>query len=56
MSSLLITQAHLLDPVAGELSDASWLEVADGRSPRWAPDPHRHLARTPGSSTQPGPQ
>jgi len=31
MSSLLITQAHLLDPVAGELSDASWLEVADGR-------------------------
>ena len=31
MSSLLITQAHLLDPGAGELSDASWLEVADGR-------------------------
>ena len=31
MSSLLITQAHLLDPVAGGLSDASWLEVADGR-------------------------
>ena len=31
MSSLLITQAHLLDPVAGELSDASWLQVADGR-------------------------
>jgi imidazolonepropionase-like amidohydrolase len=31
MSSLLITHAHLLDPVAGEISDASWLEVADGR-------------------------
>jgi imidazolonepropionase-like amidohydrolase len=31
MSSLLITNAHLLDPVAGELSDASWLEAADGR-------------------------
>ena len=31
MSSLLIINAHLLDPVAGELSDASWLEVADGR-------------------------
>src|SRR5581483_4027409 len=31
VSSLLITHAHLLDPVAGELSDASWLKVADGR-------------------------
>jgi imidazolonepropionase-like amidohydrolase len=31
MSSLLITNTHLLDPEAGELSDASWLEVADGR-------------------------
>jgi len=28
---LLITNAHLLDPEVGELSDASWLEVADGR-------------------------
>src|SRR5260370_33315103 len=32
MPALLITQAHLLDPVAGELSDASWLEAGDGRT------------------------
>ncbi|MGW4125017.1 amidohydrolase family protein [Nocardia sp. NPDC004711] len=28
---LLITNAHLLHPEDGELSDVSWLEVADGR-------------------------
>lgn len=31
MSSLLITHAHLLEPETGELTDASWLQVADGR-------------------------
>jgi imidazolonepropionase-like amidohydrolase len=31
MSSLLITNAHLLDPDRGELSDSSWMVVADGR-------------------------
>jgi imidazolonepropionase-like amidohydrolase len=31
MPSLLITNAHLLDADAGELSDSSWVEVADGR-------------------------
>jgi imidazolonepropionase-like amidohydrolase len=31
MSSLLITNAHMLDPASGDLSDASWVEVADGR-------------------------
>ncbi len=30
-SPLLITHAHLLDPAAGTLSDASWLEIAGGR-------------------------
>ena len=31
MSSLLITNAHILEPVSGDMSDVSWVEVADGR-------------------------
>lgn len=31
MTALLITNAHLLEPETGEMSDSSWLEVADGR-------------------------
>jgi len=28
---MIVTNAHLLDPEAGELSDRSWLEIASGR-------------------------
>ncbi|MGD6747516.1 amidohydrolase family protein [Streptomyces sp. BH106] len=31
MNRLLITDAHLLHPETAEITDASWLEVADGR-------------------------
>jgi hypothetical protein len=30
MTRLLITEAHVLDPEAGALSDTAWIEIADG--------------------------
>lgn len=31
MTELMLTDAHVLDPEAGTLSDTSWIEVTDGR-------------------------
>lgn len=60
MTRLLLTDAHVLDAEAGTLSDASWIEVADGRvaevgtgRPPAAPDDVPVL-RLAGATVMPG--